>query len=965
MLLTTAILLTTLAAEPVALPKLELPKDAPRLVDDRLKLELIADSEHLVTPTGLTIDRLGHVLVVECHTHFRPPNYQGPPADRILCFVDTNRDGIPDKRYIFFEGTTATMNVAAHPNGWIYVATRNEVFRLQDTDADNASDRRENLVKLETPGNYPHNGLSGFAFDAAGNVVFGMGENLGANYRLIGSDGSEFKGGGEGGNIFRCTADGKKVTRIATGFWNPFHVCYDVFGQLFTVDNDPDSRPPCRLLHVVEGGDYGYRFRNGRRGVHPFTAWNGELPGTLPMVAGTGEAPSGMLAYESDNLPEDYLGHLLVTSWGDHRIERYPLKGRGASFTSTMKPVVVGGDNFRPVGIATAHDGTLFFSDWVDKSYQLHGKGRLWRLSNATPKRPYRPTDPTAALASLDRRTREAGAAELLGGSGGARQLEEVRSSDSPLRMRAAAIAALGSRPLMKGSPADLLLSMESADLQALYIASPWFDAGHAMVLPANRQMELTYLAWSAGVRQGGLPLSDVETRGAMLSSDSFVRQAVRQRFAEDLKVNAAGTLRRVRAGLRADDPRQRVEFALIARQGFAEDRVASVRELLDDADPTVRFVAIRWAAEEGLVSDVQADLDRAVQKTDTTRELLEAYLVAITPRPNGQFDPKNEAKGEEFIAKLLVDPKTNPTLRRFALRSLRPDHPSLTFQLLDQYLADKDEGIQLEAVRSLREKSGPERDSRLLRIAKDDQAGEALRGEAVMGLTMENDTVSEVLRNLAANGKKGLATDALRTLRGAFSSEEYEAFSAMMARSRDKSEETDRLIELTAKSPEPQPAAPAASQTSDWLKLVGEGGNAEVGERVFFHLKAGSCTRCHAMNGRGGGLGPDLTQTASRLTRERLLQSILQPSLEIAPQFVPWQIVTTDGRNFTALLVNEEVDGTQIYRDAAGKTYRLKPLEIEERKPSEKSLMPEGLEKQMTREELRDLLAFLGKKTP
>ena len=56
----------------------------------------------------------------------------------------------------------------------------------------------------------------------------------------------------------------------------------------------PRLAPPCRLLHIVDGGDYGYRFRNGRKGLHPFTAWNGELPGTLAMVAGTGEAPSGV-----------------------------------------------------------------------------------------------------------------------------------------------------------------------------------------------------------------------------------------------------------------------------------------------------------------------------------------------------------------------------------------------------------------------------------------------------------------------------------------------------------------------------------------------------------------------------------------------------------------------------------------------------------------------------------------------
>ena len=103
-------------------------------------------------------------------------------------------------------------------------------------------------------------------------------------------------------------------------------MAFDAFGRLFAVDNDPDSRPPCRLLHIVDGGDYGYRFRNGRKGLHPFTAWNGELPGTLGMVAGTGEAPCGVVAYESENLSPDYRGTLLVTSWGDHRIEQFRLE---------------------------------------------------------------------------------------------------------------------------------------------------------------------------------------------------------------------------------------------------------------------------------------------------------------------------------------------------------------------------------------------------------------------------------------------------------------------------------------------------------------------------------------------------------------------------------------------------------------------------------------------------------------
>src|SRR6202012_2811947 len=104
------------------------------------------------------------------------------------------------------------------------------------------------------------------------------------------------KGGGEGGNIFRCRADGSHLERVATGFWNPFHMCFDTFGRLWAVDNDPDSRPPCRLVNVVQGGDYGYRFRYGRSGLHPFVAWNGGLPGAPPMASPTGEGPAGGLA---------------------------------------------------------------------------------------------------------------------------------------------------------------------------------------------------------------------------------------------------------------------------------------------------------------------------------------------------------------------------------------------------------------------------------------------------------------------------------------------------------------------------------------------------------------------------------------------------------------------------------------------------------------------------------------------
>ena len=81
------------------------------------------------------------------------------------------------------------------------------------------------------------------------------------------------------------------------------------------------------------------------------------------MTAGTGEAPSGVLAYESDMLPDEFRGTLLVTSWGDHRIERFHLEPRGASFRATPTAIVKGDENFRPVGIATAVRGNVRFPE--------------------------------------------------------------------------------------------------------------------------------------------------------------------------------------------------------------------------------------------------------------------------------------------------------------------------------------------------------------------------------------------------------------------------------------------------------------------------------------------------------------------------------------------------------------------------------------------------------------------------
>ena len=347
----------------------------PHVTNDRYQLELIASDPEIVTPIGMAFDRQGRLLVIESHTHQRPNGYLGPKSDRVRMLSDSNGDGKLDKWSTFAEGFRHAMNLLVREDGAVYVVTRKYVFLLRDTDNDGVADKRDELLRLETEDDYPHNALSGIARDVDGSLIISFGENHGDPYRLIGADGTEIKDGGGQDGFYRMSADGKGLHRFARGVWNPFSVCVLPDGRIFAVDNDPDASPPCRLLHVVPGGDYGYLYQYGRAGTHPLQAWNGELPGTLPMVCGVGEGPTAIVPHA---------GGLWVTSWGDHRIERYELEPRGASYGAKRDVIVQGDADFRPTGMAVAPDGSLYFADWVLRDYPVHGKGRIWRLTSAS-----------------------------------------------------------------------------------------------------------------------------------------------------------------------------------------------------------------------------------------------------------------------------------------------------------------------------------------------------------------------------------------------------------------------------------------------------------------------------------------------------------------------------------------------------------------------------------------------------
>ena len=136
--------------------------------------------------------------------------------------------------------------------------------------------------------------------------------------------------------------------------------------------------------------------------------------------------------------------------------------------------------------------------------------------------------------------------------------------------------------------------------------------------------------------------------------------------------------------------------------------------------------------------------------------------------------------------------------------------------------------------------------------------------------------------------------------------------------------------------------------------------GDAKAGHKFFFDPKSKTqCAKCHAVGGEGGRVGPSLDRIASRRAAEYIMQSILEPSKDIDPQYEAVQVVTTKGRSIVGLRVNESNFSIQL-REENGQFHSFDKRDLEEVVVLKKSLMPDNLAEQLTVKELHDLFAYL-----
>ncbi|HBH51149.1 MAG TPA: dehydrogenase [Planctomycetaceae bacterium] len=134
--------------------------------------------------------------------------------------------------------------------------------------------------------------------------------------------------------------------------------------------------------------------------------------------------------------------------------------------------------------------------------------------------------------------------------------------------------------------------------------------------------------------------------------------------------------------------------------------------------------------------------------------------------------------------------------------------------------------------------------------------------------------------------------------------------------------------------------------------------GDVRRGQAVF-HSNRAACSACHAMGYLGGSVGPDLTRIGGVRGEQDLLESILFPSLSFVRSYEPVVIATHSGKTYSGNVRSEGPDGV-VLTTGLRQEVRLGRDEIEEIRPGNVSVMPSGLDQQLSDQDLADLLSFL-----
>lgn len=449
------------------------PKLAGFKVPAAFRVDVVAEEPVVLNPVSLSFDDQGRAYVIQwnpaksSHLGDYDVTYQDGTTSKIHRMFkdsrddlrrleDTDGDGVWDKSVVVMNDLEMSSTAVFHA-GWWYLPSVGHVLRRQVVKAGTELDPKtlgpaavKRLQGVE-PGTEIIEqeivrGLCGFNQHQASGITLGP-----DNWLYISSGDDDNKAEGADGSratvlrcgvIYRCRPDGTELQEVARGFRNPYRsVVLDRHFNIFHIDNDQEDGSKftgCRLLHVQDGNDFGWRLYPGAvccRVDNSRAAVFGERPGKLPSLLKTGRgAPAGLLAYQSSTI-EKLDGWLIYPDVVRKLVRAYRVERTGTTFKVVEQFDLMSNDDgmFRPCEAVQGPDGAIYIADWrtngsgAGNLWGNNQTGRIYRISAATEtKRPPLNGGRPAFIASLPQLKRES-------------LLALLNSPDSQLRRKAAA----------------------------------------------------------------------------------------------------------------------------------------------------------------------------------------------------------------------------------------------------------------------------------------------------------------------------------------------------------------------------------------------------------------------------------------------------------------------------------------------------------------------------------------------
>ena len=938
------------------------------------RIELAAHEPQVRDPIELCFDEDGRMFVVEMidYSELRDAD---PHLGRIRLLEDLDGDGRYERSSVYADDLPWP-TAAICWQGGIFVAATPDLFYLKDTDGDRKADQREKV-------------FTGFAIDYAPYRTNQLNMQAMVNSLRWGLDnrihGCTAPNGGEitglkhperkpvnvRGRDFAFDPRTLELTAEAGG--GQYGMSFNDQGRRFTCNNsdhiraflfedryagrNPDFNLPRPLVSIAADGPAAPVYRTSPD--EPWrvlrTQWRvaGKVPGPIEgggRASGYFTSATGLMIYRGDAWPEGFVGDAFIADCGSNLLHRKQIREEGVELVAE-RPVDEQRTEFltctdiwfRPVQLANAPDGSLYLIDMyreiIEHPWSLppgikeqldlnsgNDRGRIYRIvPDDFSRRPNpRLSEATTAelvqtLAHANAWHRETAARLLFERQDAAAVPPLVRllnTSTSTLgRLHALyaleGLGALKSDQVLIGlRDADDAVREHSVRMAERFSGSP--DTGELrrrlIDLASDPSARVRFqLAFTLGEFDGPKRIEAMETIARIDAGSRYARAAVLNSLTDDVGLMLAAVTKWFAADATPAAGQAEHEFLrqlveLIGARNRAVE-VGAVRSFIDQADSGVAFTLVHALSEGLRRAGESLDLTGMQGLLDRAAELAVAKDAPVTTR-----------------------------VQAIELLGARP-FAEVGEALLSLLGQSQPREVQLAAIRTIGRFTAP-------------QVGAELVQRWPAWTPRLREAVAPVL--LARPERVAALFQAIEdgTVRGADLSSVQVDF---LMNHRDAGIRREAVRLLAARKPVDQSEAMAAL-----LPAVDLAGDLDKGKVLFIER----CSSCHRLGGEGHDLGPQLSSVKTA-GKDKLLVNILDPNRELLPQFLAFEIETTDDESQLGIVVNE-TDQAVTLRQAYGMESVVPRSQIASMRSQGRSIMPEGLLIDLEPQSVADLIEFI-----